>query len=487
MLFNPTLITLIFISAEFLAVGCIVIITKKLTSSIQTDDFKYITYAWWANLLYVFLQVTEKYNQLNNQNDYSVFFDQLTIVIDSFQFGLLLFALSKTKHEYTGKKPIEKLGYGWIILSVAIFINAIYWKYWNSEISFIFSNYVNYYYLPVALFNAIALFLTANFFRSIFQTYRVSHKAIFYGCRMYSFIQLLIIFKYELRIVSYIELAGWFLGLFSKCLIGWGLLSIFKAEASRSRRLEKILGQIFHELRNTLFGIDVPVKRILYGKDTKPKNEAQEIEKTYEIMASIIDGAQIAFKNELDKVQVDDEGDLLNIQSLITQHMQNTRLNSLVEIAIKISRSITLNKVKYHVDYGGGGCVISCFKHEVIQILVNILKNAYEAFPNGVGNIYIITRNKLIESQEQKVVNIEIIDDGPGIPDENHTKIFEYGFSTKETGSGIGLNLIRELIDKNYGEIFVESPVINHNEIEEGGAKFRILFTKNKASVNGKV
>jgi signal transduction histidine kinase len=156
-----------------------------------------------------------------------------------------------------------------------------------------------------------------------------------------------------------------------------------------------------------------------------------------------------------------------------------------VEIAIKMAKNFTGKKVKFYSDYGGE-CEILCFRHEIIQILVNLFKNSFEAFSNGIGNIYIITRNKYYlkdktgKDVEIKCVNIEITDDGPGIPVEIQNKVFELEYSTKKEkgGSGRGLSLVKELIDSSYGKIVLESPVKDHPEIHINCTKFKIFFEK---------
>jgi PAS domain S-box-containing protein len=76
-------------------------------------------------------------------------------------------------------------------------------------------------------------------------------------------------------------------------------------------------------------------------------------------------------------------------------------------------------------------------KHKVLQILVNLVRNAKHACNDSAEpHKQIILRVK----QEQQRVKISVIDNGIGIPAENLTKIFNHGFTTKKDGHGFGLH-----------------------------------------------
>jgi len=84
------------------------------------------------------------------------------------------------------------------------------------------------------------------------------------------------------------------------------------------------------------------------------------------------------------------------------------------------------------------------------QALLNLVKNAVAAMPSG-GKLTIRTAL----SGEKACVTIE--DTGMGIPEENLPKIFEPYFTTKETGSGLGLTLVFKIVKEHRGEVSVKS------------------------------
>jgi signal transduction histidine kinase len=96
------------------------------------------------------------------------------------------------------------------------------------------------------------------------------------------------------------------------------------------------------------------------------------------------------------------------------------------------------------------------------RVFQNLLKNAFEAMPDG-GAITICP------SISDSYLRVEIKDTGKGIPPENIVKVFEPLFTSKtgSGGTGIGLSVCRSIIEAHDGTIAVES--------EEGrGAKFTI-------------
>jgi two-component system NtrC family sensor kinase len=85
------------------------------------------------------------------------------------------------------------------------------------------------------------------------------------------------------------------------------------------------------------------------------------------------------------------------------------------------------------------------------EILVNVLQNAREA-TGGKGHIQVCT-----QSGPDQSILITIVDNGPGIPKSNETKIFDAYFSTKEKGTGLGLSIVKHNVEMYGGTISFES------------------------------
>jgi len=98
-------------------------------------------------------------------------------------------------------------------------------------------------------------------------------------------------------------------------------------------------------------------------------------------------------------------------------------------------------------------------------VLINLLRNAWQA-TESVGKPSIALRGRL--NRRHNVV-IEVADNGPGVPAKDATKIFVPFFTTRESGSGVGLALARQVMIAHGGFIRVGNS-------DAGGAVFSLTF-----------
>jgi len=96
---------------------------------------------------------------------------------------------------------------------------------------------------------------------------------------------------------------------------------------------------------------------------------------------------------------------------------------------------------------------------QIRQVLWNLLTNAARAV-DGTGEVRIH-----LGTAEGGVVEIEVADDGPGVPEDLRLKIFEPFFTTREEGSGLGLATVSRIVEAHRGSIELECPA-------GGGSRF---------------
>jgi signal transduction histidine kinase len=96
------------------------------------------------------------------------------------------------------------------------------------------------------------------------------------------------------------------------------------------------------------------------------------------------------------------------------------------------------------------------------QLFLNLLLNAAEALTAG-------GLAKISARRERGTVLVRVEDDGPGIPESVRERIFEPLFSTKETGTGLGLTISRRIVEAHRGDLSVD-------DIEGGGTRVEIRF-----------
>ncbi|WP_339174136.1 ATP-binding protein [Anoxybacillus sp. FSL W8-1294] len=92
-------------------------------------------------------------------------------------------------------------------------------------------------------------------------------------------------------------------------------------------------------------------------------------------------------------------------------------------------------------------------KNQLMQVFINLLRNAIEAKTEKSLNVHIQT------TLHNDLVQIYVRDNGPGIPPTIIHHIFDPFFSTKQTGTGLGLSLSRKIIELHKGSMRVQSEV----------------------------
>ncbi|MFH1743256.1 MAG: ATP-binding protein [bacterium] len=105
------------------------------------------------------------------------------------------------------------------------------------------------------------------------------------------------------------------------------------------------------------------------------------------------------------------------------------------------------------------------------QVLLNILLNAQEAIPEG-GTIRVRTRR-----YSSREVAVEVEDSGVGISQDDLQHVFDPFFTSKDTGTGLGLSVVHQIVSSHSGRIEVDSR-------EGSGTTFRLIFPIHRENSN---
>jgi Signal transduction histidine kinase len=271
---------------------------------------------------------------------------------------------------------------------------------------------------------------------------------------------------YKIRVLPIFWLTGQGLGLILLALV---LITFFARKQIRSRlklkrellmekvqreRDEKLNNEklrfftnISHELRTPLTLILGPVKQLLEQDDLSPysKGRGNLIQQNAERLLRLV--------NQILDFRRAETGELaLKVFKIDILVRTENILNSFVEVAH--AKNITLN---LNVEEESMKCWIDIDKYN--KILFNLLSNALK-FTNEYGNVDLFIGFK--ENELHKKLVIEVSDDGIGIPLESQEHIFSRFYQVQNsmgntTGTGIGLSLVKSLVEIHKGEIKVES------------------------------
>lgn len=139
--------------------------------------------------------------------------------------------------------------------------------------------------------------------------------------------------------------------------------------------------------------------------------------------------------------------------SLPKPKMSTVRIKDLIEkVAQLMKTELKKTKIDFHYEWSSEYLTIQADIEMIEQVLINLLKNAIEALLETEN-----AKLTLIGRYDESAIKIEVIDNGPGIIKEALEHIFVPFYTTKRTGSGIGLSLSRQIMQMHNGSLAVES------------------------------
>lgn len=153
-----------------------------------------------------------------------------------------------------------------------------------------------------------------------------------------------------------------------------------------------------------------------------------------------------------------------------TGHDKKEYIN--LEDVIRTSHKLTQStfdeeEVELEIDLREGNAVVLGNKTRLEQVLINLLKNSLDSLVDAKTKAPKVTL-RVEKDPGGHYLNINVLDNGPGVSSENAEKIFENFFTTKEMGkgTGLGLSLCRKIAEDHQGSLEYTSP--------KDGAEFKL-------------
>jgi signal transduction histidine kinase len=209
--------------------------------------------------------------------------------------------------------------------------------------------------------------------------------------------------------------------------------------ANRLSSLGTLAAGIAHEIRNPL----VAVKTFL---DLLPSRMDDR-----EFMQHFRDLSLSELRRVTDLIS-----DLLALGKSTTAERRSVDLGPTLEPVVRLMESTARKRgVELVQKLERGLPPVWADADQVKQIILNLLLNAIEMSPSGTH----VTLEVRVVRPASDAVLFEVRDEGPGIPADQQKSIFNPFFTTKETGTGLGLALVHQMVVEHGGEITVESEV----------------------------
>nr|MDQ6902777.1 HAMP domain-containing histidine kinase [Bacteroidota bacterium] len=210
------------------------------------------------------------------------------------------------------------------------------------------------------------------------------------------------------------------------------------AKSEREGAWREMARQVAHEIKNPL----TPMKLNLQYLQMAIDNNSPDVKKISLHVAHILleqiehlakiagDFAQFANIGNSKNQQFDLNQTLLNVSSLYSNN----------------------EKLQINTELQPGELLIEADRTQINRLFTNLLQNAVQSVPED--------RNTIIEMRSQRsgsYVTVSVKDNGSGIPEEMHSKIFVPNFTTKTSGTGLGLAMCKGIVEKQNGKIWFET------------------------------
>jgi two-component system nitrogen regulation sensor histidine kinase GlnL len=214
-------------------------------------------------------------------------------------------------------------------------------------------------------------------------------------------------------------------------------------EAVQQRANQELIRNLAHEIKNPLGGIRGAAQ--LLARELAAMDNAATLNEYTNVII-----------HEADRLQA-------LMQRLLSSHraMQPAPLNihELLEHVRRLIRA-EFPGVQVRRDYDISLPEITGDREQLIQAILNIARNAAQAM-DGAGEILIRTRAlrqaTFARKRHRLALEVQIIDNGPGIPEEIRERIFYPLVSGRSNGTGLGLALAQTFVQQHHGSIEVTS------------------------------
>jgi signal transduction histidine kinase len=220
-------------------------------------------------------------------------------------------------------------------------------------------------------------------------------------------------------------------------------LSRQRAQLERTHRLEawaEMARQVAHEIKNPLTPIQLSAEHLrrVHADRGRPLDPVLD-----ECVESIL--SQVRLLRQI-------AGEFSSFASSPTPRPELTTLAELVEEVVLPYRAGTAGRIAMTVEVPRDLPRVPIDRTLVGRALTNVIENALHAMP-GIGSLVI--RGSL--DAVARRVRVEIADTGVGMDEEARSRVFEPYFSTKATGTGLGLTIAKRNVELNGGTISVDS------------------------------
>ncbi|MCB9194741.1 MAG: GHKL domain-containing protein, partial [Flavobacteriales bacterium] len=215
------------------------------------------------------------------------------------------------------------------------------------------------------------------------------------------------------------------------------------AKTERESAWREMAKQVAHEIKNPLTPMKLSVQHL--QRALKPDDP------DYEEKLSMFANKLVTQIDALTHIA----NEFSNFAKMPKSNMEHLDVISILKSSIDLFAEH--ENIKFELDLGEIEiCTLNADKEQLVRVFNNIIKNAIQSFETdaeGLIKIHVTLINGEVE--------ISISDNGSGIPDDVKDKIFVPNFTTKSSGSGLGLAMVKQIVDVHGGSISFKTELNN--------------------------
>jgi nitrogen fixation/metabolism regulation signal transduction histidine kinase len=212
------------------------------------------------------------------------------------------------------------------------------------------------------------------------------------------------------------------------------------AQSERESAWREMAKQVAHEIKNPL----TPLKLGLQLLDKSWKDKDPKFDQKFEKFSK-------SFVEQIESLS-SIASEFSAFAKMPETRLEHLNLFDILSQAVTIFKEMDNIRILYSVPEDP--FIINADRDQLLRCFNNLLKNAIEAIPSD--RLGIIEINYLVTS---KNILLTIKDNGEGIPENLREKIFEPNFTTKSSGTGLGLAFVKNSIENAGGKVWFETVV----------------------------
>ena len=221
------------------------------------------------------------------------------------------------------------------------------------------------------------------------------------------------------------------------------------AQSEREQAWREMAKQVAHEIKNPLTPMRLSVQSFQHKFDP---NDPKIHEKVDEYSKTLI--TQIDTMSSI-------AGAFSNFAKMPAQQNETLNVVKIVKLALDIFSEDYIVFTSEEEEI-----IAKLDRTQLVRVVTNLVKNGIQAIPEGQNPKILVS----VDVKDDEII-ITVADNGIGISEENKPKVFEPKFTTKTSGMGLGLAMVKNIVETYKGNITFTSE-------QDKGTVFRVAFPK---------